>query len=57
MNKLMKSRTMRWVEYVARVGGGEEKCIQGFGGKPAEKRTLGRPRRGWEMVLKWFLKK
>jgi hypothetical protein len=25
--------------------------------KPAEKRPLGRPRRGWKIVLEWFLKK
>ena len=28
--------------------GGEEKCIQGYGGETWEKRTLGRPRRRWE---------
>jgi len=26
-------------------------------GKPTEKRPLGRPRRRWEIVLDWFLKK
>jgi len=38
-------------------GGGEEKYIQVLLGKPAEERPLGRPRRGWEIVLEWFLKK
>ena len=29
-------------------GGGEEKCVQGFGGKPEGKRLLGRPRCRWK---------
>jgi hypothetical protein len=28
--------------------GGQERRIQGFGGKPEGKRPLGRPRRRWE---------
>ena len=28
--------------------GGEERCIQDFGGKTEGKRPLGRPRRRWE---------
>ena len=28
--------------------GGEERRVQGFGGKPKGKRPLGRPRRRWE---------
>ena len=28
--------------------GGEERCIQGFGGEPDGKRPPGRPRRRWE---------
>jgi len=30
--KRIKSRRMRWVGHVAHVGG-EERCIQGFGGE------------------------
>jgi hypothetical protein len=37
--------------------GGQEKCIQCFGGRPEGKRPLGRPRRRWGMILKWILKK
>ena len=32
--------------------GGEERRIQGFGGKPEGKRPLGRPRRKWEDNIK-----
>jgi len=32
--------------------GGEERRIQGFGGKPEGKRPLGRPRRRWENNIK-----
>ena len=32
--------------------GGEERRIQGFGGKPEGKRPLGRPRRRWEDNIK-----
>jgi len=32
--------------------GGEERRIQGFGGKPAGKRPIGRPRSGWENNIK-----
>jgi len=38
----MKERMMRWVGHVACIG--EERSIQGFGGEPAGKRLLGRPR-------------
>jgi len=31
-----------------RTYGGEERYIQGFGGKPERKRSLGRPKRRWE---------
>ena len=34
---------------------GEEKCIQGFGGKPEGKRLLERPRRRWEDSIKMDL--
>ena len=32
--------------------GGEEKPMQGFGGKSEGKRPLGRPRRRWEVTIK-----
>jgi hypothetical protein len=35
--------------------GGEERCIQGFSGKPEGRRPLGRPRRRWEDNIKMDL--
>jgi len=35
--------------------GGDEKCIQHFGGKPVGKRPLGRPRHIWEDNIKMDL--
>ena len=35
--------------------GGRERCAQGFGGKPEEKRPLVRPRRRWEDNIKMDL--
>ena len=31
--RVIKSRRMRWVGHVARMGGGGERCVQGFGGE------------------------
>ena len=42
---------------VASVGA-EERCIQGFGGEPEEKRRLGRPKPvDGRIILKFFFKK
>ena len=49
-----KLRGMRCAGNVARIGG-EERCIQGFGGEPEGKRALGRPRRRWEDNIKMDL--
>jgi hypothetical protein len=43
----IKSRTMRWVGHMARIGE-ERKVCRTFVGMPEEKRPLGRPRRRWE---------
>jgi hypothetical protein len=50
--RVIKSR-MRWVQHVARMGG-EERCMQGFGGQTFGK-PLGRPRRRWEDNIKMDL--
>jgi hypothetical protein len=42
----VKSRRMRWVEHVARIGE-ERKLYNILVGKPEGKRPLGRPRRRW----------
>jgi hypothetical protein len=49
---MIKSRRMKWTEHTASLGRGEERCIQGFGGKPKEKKPLVRPRRRWEYHIK-----
>jgi hypothetical protein len=45
--RVVKSRRMRWVGHVARIGEG-----RGVHGKPEGKRPLGRPRRRWEDNIK-----
>jgi hypothetical protein len=54
MERLIKSRMMSWADYVARVVGVTYRVLVG---NPAEKRPLGRTRRGWGIVLECFLKK
>jgi len=36
--RAIKSRRMKWAEHVARMGG-EERCVQGFGGETLGKET------------------
>jgi hypothetical protein len=36
---------------------GRERRVQGFGGKPEGKRSLGRPRRRWKIILRRDFKK
>jgi len=49
--RVIKSRIMRWVGHVARMG--EERCVyRVLVGKPEGKRLLGRPRRRWEDNIK-----
>jgi hypothetical protein len=43
----VKSKQMRWVGHVARMGE-ERKVYKVLVGKPEGKRPLGRPRRSWE---------
>jgi len=43
---MIKSRTMRWVGHVARMGE-EREVYRVLVGKPARKSPLGRPRRRW----------
>ena len=52
--RVIKSRRMRWAGHVARMEGGRgvHKVLVG---KPDGKRTLGRPRRGWEDNMKMDL--
>ena len=51
---MIKSRKMRWVGHVARMG--ERSGVQRVPvGKPEGKRPLGRPRRRWEDNIKMDL--
>jgi hypothetical protein len=45
INRIIKSRRMKWAGYVARMG--EKMNTYGLFGKPEGKRPLGRPRRRW----------
>jgi hypothetical protein len=53
--RMMKSRSMRWAGYVARVGEKRNAC-RVLVGKPERKRPLGRPKRRWEDNIKMDLR-
>jgi hypothetical protein len=44
---VIKSRRIRWVVHVARIGEGRG-AYRVLVGRPDGRRPLGRPRRGWE---------
>jgi hypothetical protein len=46
--RMIKSRTMRWVGYVTRMGERREIHTESWWEKPERRRPLGRPRRRWE---------
>ena len=52
--RVVKSRRMRWVRHVARMGEGRG-VHRVLVGKPEGKRPLGRPRRRWEDNIKMDL--
>jgi hypothetical protein len=52
---MIKSRRMRWVGHVARMGE-KRNAYRIFVGKPDGKRPLGRPRRGWVDNIKMNLR-
>jgi hypothetical protein len=54
--RVIKSRIMRWAGHVARMGEGTG-VYRVLVWKPEGKRTLGRPRRRWEDILRWILRK
>jgi hypothetical protein len=51
----IKSRTMMWAGHVARMGE-DRNMYKVLVGKPEGKRTLGRPRFGWEDVIRMDLR-
>ena len=53
---VVKSRRMRWAGHVARMG--EDRGVyRVLVGKSEGKRPLGRPRRRWEVILRWIFRK
>jgi hypothetical protein len=52
--RVVKSRRMRWVGHVARMGENRD-VYRVLVGKPEGKRPLGRPRRRWEDNIKMDL--
>jgi hypothetical protein len=54
--RVVKSRRVRWAGHVARMG--EERGVyRVLMGKPEGKRSLGRPRCRWRIILKWIFRK
>jgi hypothetical protein len=54
--RVVKSRRMRWAGHVARMG--ENRGMQRvLVRKPDGRRPLGRPRRRWEVILRWIFRK
>jgi len=54
--RVIKSRRIKWAGHV--VGMWERRGVyRGLVGKPEGRRTLGRPRRRWEIVLSWIFRK
>ena len=53
--RVIKPRTLRWAEHVARMAEGRS-AFKVLTGKPIGKRTLGRPRRRWEDNIRMDLK-
>jgi hypothetical protein len=51
--RVVKSRRMRWVGHVARMGEGRA-VHRVLVGRPEGKRPLGRPRRRWKIILGWI---
>jgi hypothetical protein len=54
VRRMIKSRRMRWVGHIERIGERRDVC-KGLVGKPEGKRPLGRPRRRWEDDIKMDL--
>jgi hypothetical protein len=53
---MIKSRRMKWVMHVVRMGERRGVC-RFLEGKPKGKRQLGRPRRKWDLNIKMDLQK
>ena len=51
--RVIKSRRMRWVGRVSRMGERRD-VYRVLVRKPEGKRPLGRPRRRWRLILRWI---
>ena len=54
--RVVKSRRLRWSGHMACMGEGRG-VHRVLVGKPEGKRSLGRPRRRWEEILRWIFRK
>jgi len=54
--RVKKSRRIRWVWHVARVGNRRGEC-RVFVGKPERNMPLGRPRHRGKIILSWIFRK
>jgi hypothetical protein len=54
--RMIKSRKMRWVGHVGRMGE-KRNASRILVGKPEGRRPLGRPRLGGWTILKWILER
>jgi hypothetical protein len=54
--RLIKSRRMRWAGHVARMREGRS-VYRVLVGKPEGRRSMGRPRRRWGIILGWIFGK
>ena len=55
IERVIKSRRLRWARHVARMEEGRS-AFKILTGKPAGKRSLGRPKRRWEGNIRTNLK-
>jgi hypothetical protein len=54
--RIMKSRRMRWAGHVTRMGE-KRNAYRILEGKPEEKRSIGRLRLKWGIILRWILER
>lgn len=53
--KMIKSKKVKWDGHVVRMGDNRN-AYRVFMGNPEEKRSFGRPKHRWKLILKYILK-